>query len=140
MIVLDTNVLSELIRNRPSARVVEWVDSRDPGALAITAITVGELLYGVARLDDGVRKARLQAGVRALVQEDFADRVLAFDAAAAERYADIVADRERRGRPVSAADAQIAAICRSNDATLATRNIRDFDATGIEVVDPWAPA
>lgn len=137
MIVLDTNVLSELIRDRPSARVVDWVDSRDAAALAIT---VGELLYGVARLDDGARKARLQAGVRALVQEDFADRVLAFDAAAAERYADIVDDRERQGRPVGAADAQIAAICHSNDATLATRNIRDFDATGIEVVDPWAPA
>ena len=138
MIVLDTNVLSELMRRAPAERVVEWVDDQDPRTLAITAVTVAELLYGVARLPAGARKDELASAVRALVREDFSDRVEPFDGVAAEHYADVVAERERRGRPISAADAQIAAICRRSDATLATRNTRDFEATGVEVIDPWA--
>jgi toxin FitB len=85
MIVLHTNVLSELMRRRPTARVVSWVDAQDARALAITAVTVADLLCGVARLADGVRKTKLAAAVNALVREDFSDRVLAFDAAAARR-------------------------------------------------------
>jgi predicted nucleic acid-binding protein len=138
MIVLDTNVLSELMRRRPAARVVRWVDEQDASALAITAVTVAELLYGVARLADGARKTELAAAVGALVREDFAGRVLPFDAAAAEHYAELVAERERQGRPISTADGQIAAICRCHGTRLATRNVRDFDATGITVLDPWA--
>ena|SRR5215217_1106778 len=138
MIVLDTNVLSELMRRRPTARVVRWVDEQDASGLAITAVTVAELLYGVARLADGARKTKLVAAVEALVREDFAGRVLPFDTAAAEHYADLVADRERQGRPVSVSDGQIAAICRCHGTRLATRNVRDFDATGITVLDPWA--
>lgn len=137
MIVLDTNVLSELIRSRSDARVVEWVDRQDAGTLAITSITVAELLYGVARLADGVRKAELSSAVRGLVRDDFSGRVLAFDGPAAEHYAELVAEREGQGRPVGIADAQIAAVCRHHDATLATRNTRDFDSTGIAIVDPW---
>ncbi len=137
MIVLDTNVLSELMRRAPEQRVVEWVDDHAVSALAITAVTVAELLYGVARLPAGARKDDLAAAIGALVRDDFADRVEPFDASAAEHYADIVATRERQGRPISAADAQIAAICRRRGASLATRNIRDFDATGIELLDPW---
>jgi hypothetical protein len=138
MIVLDTNVVSELMRSRPAARVLRWVDDQSADALAITAVTAAELLYGVARLADGARKVELATAVGALVREDFSGRVLPFDAAAAEHYADLVADRERQGRPVSALDGQIAAICRSRGAQLATRNVRDFDATGIGVIDPWA--
>ena len=137
MIVLDTNVLSELMRSRPAARVVEWVDGHGAQTLAITSITVAELLYGVARLRQSKRKGHLAAAIEALVHEDFADRVLAFDGPAAEHYADIVAERERQGRPISTADAQIAAICCSHDASLATRNVRDFDAAGLTVLDPW---
>jgi toxin FitB len=137
MIVLDTNVLSELMRKQPEERVMRWIDDQDTGGLAITSITVAELLYGVARLADGVRKNELDAAVRALVRDDFAGRVLPFDTAAAEHYADLVAERERRGRPVSNADGQIAAICSHHGATLATRNVRDFDTTGIGVLDPW---
>lgn len=139
MIVLDTNVLSELIRSRSEARVVDWVDEQDAQLLAVTSITVAELLYGVARLADGARKTKLSAAVQALVRDDFSGRVLAFDGPAAERYAELVAERERNGRPISVADAQIAAICRHHDATLATRNTRDFDSTGIGIVDPWHP-
>jgi len=138
MIVLDTNVLSELMRRRPTARVVRWVDEQDASGLAITAVTVAELLYGVARLADGARKTKLAAAVEALVREDFAGRVLPFDTAAAEHYADLAADRERQGRPVSVSDGQIAAICRCHGTRLATRNVHDFDATGITVLDPWA--
>jgi toxin FitB len=138
VIVLDTNVLSELMRRRPAARVVRWVDEQDASALAITAVTVAELLYGVARLADGARKTELAAAVEALVREDFAGRVLPFDAAAAEHYAELVAERERQGRPVSTSDGQIAAICRCHGTRLATRNVRDFEATGITVLDPWA--
>jgi predicted nucleic acid-binding protein len=137
MIVLDTNVLSELMRERPAASVVEWLDTQDTGSLAITAITVAELLYGVVRLHDGARKTRLAAAVGALVDEDFDGRVLPFDAAAAVHYAEVVSDRERHGRPIGTADAQIAAIARSHDAALATRNVRDFEATGVEILDPW---
>jgi len=138
MIVLDTNVLSELIRRRPAPRVVEWVDAQDANALAITAVTAAELLYGVARLDDGARKRRLAGAVRALVEEDFAGSVLPFDAAAADHYADLVVACERNGRPISSADGQIAAICRGRGAQLATRNGRDFEASGVELLDPWA--
>jgi toxin FitB len=137
MIVLDTNVLSELIRRRPAPRVVEWVDEQDASTLAITSITAAELLYGVARLRDGARKAKLAAAVQALVREDFSGRVLPFDIAAAEQYAALVSGREQQGRPVSAADGQIAAICRHHGARLATRNVRDFEASGIDVLDPW---
>ncbi|HMJ02322.1 MAG TPA: type II toxin-antitoxin system VapC family toxin [Conexibacter sp.] len=140
MIVLDTNVLSELMRRRPATRVVRWVDGQDASALAITAVTVAELLYGVARLADGARKAELAAAVNALVQEDFSGRVLSFDAVAAVHYAELVVERDRNGRPISLADGQIAAICRSHDARLATRNVRDFEATGIAILDPWRAA
>jgi predicted nucleic acid-binding protein len=138
VIVLDTNVLSELMRRRPAPQVIAWVDEQDASALAITAITVAELLYGVARLRTSARKTKLAAAVQGIVRDDFAGRVLPFDVAAAERYAGIVSRRERQGRPVSAADGQIAAICVDRGARLATRNVRDFEATGVELLDPWA--
>jgi predicted nucleic acid-binding protein len=138
MIVLDTNVISELMRKRPTRRVLTWVDAQSAGDLAITSVTAAELLYGIARLDDGARKRELGDAVRLLVHEDLAGRVLPFDVPAAEHYADLVADRERHGRPITSADGQIAAICRRHDATLATRNTRDFEATGVELLDPWA--
>lgn len=137
MIVLDTNVLSELMRRRPDPAVVAWVDGQDAGRLAITAITAAELRYGVARLSSGVRKARLESAVRALLNVDFSGRVLRFDGAAADLYGDLVAECDRAGRPIGAADAQIAAICRCQVARLATRNVRDFEATGVDVLDPW---
>ena len=140
MIVLDTSVLSELMRRRPATRVLRWVDEQDANVLAITAVTVAELLYGVARLADGARKAELASAVDALVREDFSGRVLPFDAAAAGHYAALVAGRDRNGRPISVADGQIAAICRCHDARLATRNVRDFAATGVTVLDPWDAA
>jgi predicted nucleic acid-binding protein len=137
MIVLDTNVLSELARKEPEMSVVEWLDSLPIDEVATTTITAGELLYGVARLPDGHRKATLTAAVHALIDDDFHGRVVPFDALAAAMYAPVVCDREKLGRPISAADAQVAAICRARRATLATRNTKDFADTGIELVNPW---
>ena len=138
MILLDTNVLSELIRPEPDERVTQLLDSLDAAAVATTAITAAELLYGVARLPAGRRKKRgLSEAIHGLIEEDLDGRVEAFDATAATHYADLLSDRERAGRPISAADAQIAAICRKLRATLATRNTGDFKDTGIELLDPW---
>jgi toxin FitB len=139
VIVLDTNVVSELTRRLPAPGVIAWVDSLVASEVAITAITAAELLYGVARLPSGHRQRELAAAVRLLLSGDFRGRVLPFDEAAAERYADIVTGRERLGRPIGVPDAQIAAICRAADATLATRNTDDFEETGIQLINPWKP-
>jgi len=137
VIVLDTNVVSELIRTAPAHQVLAWVDARPALTLAITAVTAAELLYGVARLPRGRRASLLADAVRDVLEVDFAGRVLPFDLIAATHYADIVTAREQVGRPISAADAQIAATCRSHGCGLATRNERDFDGVGIDVVNPW---
>jgi predicted nucleic acid-binding protein len=137
VILLDTNVLSEFIRPKPDEGVKRWLDSLDAAAIATTAITAAELLYGVARLPEGRRKKQLSESVRGLIDEDLNGRVEPFDATAATHYADLVSDRETAGRPISVADAQIAAICRKLGATLATRNARDFEGTGVEILDPW---
>jgi toxin FitB len=136
VIVLDTNVVSELMRSAPAPDVVAWLCGHAPGSLATTAITVAEIRFGLARLPAGRRADHL----RQLAEEvlaSFPAQILPFDAAAAAVYGDIAADRERGGHPVAALDAQIAAICRIRAAALATRNTRDFVATGIELVDPW---
>lgn len=140
MIVLDTNVLSELMRAQPDAGVLAWLDRQASHALSLTAVTVAELQYGIERLPEGRRKAALHDAARAMLEQDFAGRVLAFDEAAALQYGPLVAAREAMGRPISVADAQIAAICRRHGAPLATRNGRDVEATGLEVIDPWHAA
>jgi predicted nucleic acid-binding protein len=137
VIVLDTNVLSEIIRPEPDERVMSWLDSLDPATVATTAVTAAELLYGVARLPDGRRKAALSEAIRELIAEDLDGRVEPFDATAAAHYASLVNDREIDGSPIGMADAQIAAICRALGATLATRNTTDFEGVGIELVNPW---
>ena len=137
MIVLDTNVVSELMRKVPAPDVIRWVDAFSPADVFITAVTAAELMYGVARLPEGRRKQDLSVKVGALLAEDFADQVLPFDGLAAVHYADIVALRERAGRPISMADAQTAAICRQWAADVATRNVADFIDTGVCVVNPW---
>jgi len=136
VIVVDTNVASELMRPSPSKAVVAWVRATPAWHLHTTAITVAEVLYGVRRLADSSRRTLLDTTAREVFSA-FADRVLGFDERAAEQYADIVTDRESTGRPISGFDAQIAAICRVHGATLATRNAKDFHGTGIAILDPW---
>jgi toxin FitB len=137
VIVLDTNVISELARQVPDSGVLYWLDSLEASEVATTAITAAELRYGVARLPGGRRKRELAVVIRGILAEDFHGRVLPFDERASVRYAEVVTGRQQIGRPIGVADAQIAAICRDLGATLATRNIPDFEETGIELVDPW---
>jgi len=137
VIVLDTNVISELSRQAPDPGVLYWLDSLEVPDVATTAVTAAELRYGVARLPDGHRKRELTVIIQGVLAEDFYGRVLPFDERASVRYADIVTGRERIGRPIGVADAQIAAICRDLGAVLATRNTDDFEETGIELIDPW---
>jgi predicted nucleic acid-binding protein len=137
VIVLDTNVISELARQVPDTGVLSWLDSLDISDVATTAVTAEELRYGVARLPEGHRKRELTVVIRGILSEDFHGRVLPFDDRASVRYADIVAGRGRIGRPIGVADAQIAAICRDVGAILATRNTADFEETGVELIDPW---
>ncbi|KAA2263272.1 type II toxin-antitoxin system VapC family toxin [Solihabitans fulvus] len=137
MIILDTNVLSEVIRRQPEDSVLVWLDSLLSTEVATTAVTAAELLHGVARLPDGHRKTALSGAVHALLDEDFHGRVEPFDMQAANEYAAVVSHREKLGRPIAVADAQIAAICRARQAVLATRNTKDFDDTGVDLVNPW---
>ncbi|NKB66160.1 MAG: PIN domain-containing protein [Candidatus Latescibacteria bacterium] len=137
MIVLDTNVLSELMRKSPNEPVVQWMDTQPDPSLFTTTVTQAEILYGVSLLPTGKRKQALAAAVDAMFEEDFKGRVLPFDGPAAAAYAGICADRVHLGRPISQFDAQIAAIACSRGAALATRNTPDFDACGIHVIDPW---
>jgi predicted nucleic acid-binding protein len=137
VIVLDTNVVSELMRPSPAPAVARWLAAQASGAVFLSAITEAELRYGIALLPDGKRRTALAGAVEAMVQEDFRGRVLAFDSAAAAAYAEIAAGRRQLGRPISQADAQIAAIAKSRGARLATRNTADFAECGIEVIDPW---
>lgn len=137
MIVLDTNVISELFRSRPEPRVVAWLEALADD-VAITTITLAELLAGVRRLPDGRRKADLEVAIDGAIQPYRETRsLLAFGEAAAAEYADVLVARERAGMPISMADAQIAAICRAHRAVCATRNTRDFAQIGVELVDPW---
>lgn len=140
MIVLDTNVVSELMRQAPEPDVVNWVDSFPTVEVFVTAVTAAELMYGVARLPNGSRKRELHVRVEELLAEDFRDQILPFDALSATHYADIVAAREHAGRPISMADGQIAAICRNWSARLATRTVSDFINTGVDTINPWDSA
>jgi toxin FitB len=136
VIIVDTDVVSELMRPDPSPAVVDWVESRPPRDLYTTAITAAEIRYGIERLPASQRR-ELLAATAAEVFATFGEHVLPFDNRAAARYGRIVADRERSGAPIRGFDAQIAAIGRLHDATVATRNGKDFNGTGVEVVDPW---
>jgi hypothetical protein len=137
VIVLDTNVVSELMRPVPNPAVLAWVDAQSDRDLWLCSVVVSELLYGLARLPMGSRRAQLTQAFEAMLAEDFAGRVLAFDLPAAVVYADLLSTREQQGQPLAMADAQIAATCLAHGARLATRNVRDFEGLGLSWVNPW---
>ena len=137
MIVLDTNVISELMRPAPADAVRDWVAASPATTLYTTTITQAEILYGLALLTEGRRRSDLTNAAKQMFAEDFADRLLAFDRAAAEAFAAIAAARRGQGRPIAALNAQIAAIAASQGAELATRNVGDFLDCGIQVINPW---
>ena len=138
MIVLDTNVLSELLKPEPEPRVLDWSDRHDPERLFTTAISEAEMRYGVARMPGGRRRAALETVVDRILNHVFAGRVLPFDSDAARRYAEIATARAAGGRIVTPFDIQIAAIAQARAAPVATRDTRDFAGYGVEVINPSA--
>lgn len=137
MVVLDTNVLSELMKPDPDEAVLDWVAARPPLGLFTTSIAQAEILHGILLLPGGKRRAALEAAAQAMFEEDFAGRILSFGPHAAPAYARIAVRRRRAGKPISQFDAQIAAVARCTGATIATRNVADFEGCGVDVVDPW---
>lgn len=137
MIVLDTNVVSELLRPSPSIHVESWLASKVASSVYFTAVGEAELRYGLAVLPSGKRRDSLAQVIEEILAEDFRDRILVFDRQAARFYAVIAAQRRTEGRPISSFDCQIAAITRAHNAALATRNEKDFQGCGVEVINPW---
>ena len=137
MIILDTNVLSALMRTVPEAPVVAWLDSQPAESVWITSITLFEAYLGLALLPSGRRRQTLEAAFARLLKEDLENRVLDFDSAAATEAASLAAARQKNGRQVDMRDTQIAGIALARRATLATRNVRHFTDLKILLVDPW---
>jgi predicted nucleic acid-binding protein len=137
MIVLDTNVISELMRPTPDARVMAWMAQQPMAGLFTMTVTQAEIFYGLALLPQGRRRDDLVVAAQQMFDVDLAGRVLSFDIDAAMIYAEIAAGRRRIGKPINQIDAQIAAVARSRGAQLATRNVPDFVDCEIVVVNPW---
>jgi predicted nucleic acid-binding protein len=138
MIILDTNVLSALMRKAPEASVVTWLDHQPSESVWITSITLFEARLGLALLPKGRRQQTLLAAFARLLEEDLENRVVDFDSAAATEAASLAAERQKAGRPVDIRDTQIAGIALARHATLATRNVRHFADLKVPVIDPWA--
>jgi len=136
VIIVDTNVLSELMKPSPEPAVRDWARAQDAEELHTTAISLAEIRYGIERLPSGRRRDLLRTTADEVFAA-FADQILPFDATAAQDYATIVTTRDEAGFPIDGFDAQIAAICSLHEGTLATRNVKDFRDTGIHVTNPW---
>ena len=137
MLILDTNVVSELMRPAPNSAIASWVAERATSSVFLTAVTEAELRLGLAIMPPGKRRNELVAGLERMLMTGFANRILPFDSSAARAYARIAAARRRRGRPPAQADCQIAAIARARSMAVATRNVRHFEDMGIDVFNPW---
>ena len=138
MIVLDTNVLSSLMRREPDAIAKAWLDQQSRESVWTTAITIFEISFGLALLQSSRRKDRLELSFSRMIAEDFQGRVLSFDEEAARRAGLLAAERRRMGTTPEFRDIEIAAIVLSREATLATHNVRHFQDLGIELIDPWS--
>ncbi len=137
MIVLDTNVLSEILRANPEPLVLDWVANQPRASLFTTTITKGEILYGIRLLADGKRRRGLWEAAQKIFSDDFERQVLSFDSDAADMYGEIAAARRLAGKPISQFDAMIVSMARAHGASLATRNVRDFEDCGVQIVNPW---
>lgn len=138
MIVLDTNVISALMRREPDPAMIAWLDGLPVESVWITSITVFEVRFGLDLLAAGRRRRQLEEAFAKALEEDFEGRVLSFDRAAAEAAAEIAARERRMGRTIEIRDVQIAGIAAARKATLATRNVRHFEGLGVNLVNPWA--
>jgi len=137
MVILDTNVISEIMKASPSPRVMEWWSRQQSAELFTTTVTVAEILYGIEILPKGKRRDSLRAEAEVAFMQDFAGRILPFDDEGAREFPAIAASRRAQGRPIAALDTQIAAIALSRRATVATRNTADFEGYGVPLVNPW---
>ncbi|MGY9037492.1 MAG: PIN domain-containing protein [Rhodobacterales bacterium] len=137
MIILDTNVISELLRPAPEPKVEQWLSAQDGLNVYLTSISEAELRYGLAIMGNGKRRAALVDAVDSILREDLAGRILPFDSAAAQSYAAISAARRSAGRPIAQADCQIASIAHTRGASVATRNTPDFEGCDIDLINPW---
>ena len=137
MIIIDTNVISELLRPTPEPAVEVWLGEQDGLSIYLTAISEAELRYGVAIMTSGKRRDGLGNAIDHILRDDMAGRILPFDSAAARAYADIADTRRSAGKQISQADCQIAAIARAHNAPVATRNTPDFEDCGIDLINPW---
>jgi hypothetical protein len=140
MILLDTNVVSEVMRTTPAQAVLEWLNEQASSALYVSTITIGEIAYGLHILPDGKRRYGLNERFERFVALAFAQRVLAYDEPAARVYGEVMGVRKALGRPMSAPDGQIAAIARCHHLIVATRNVADFEHCGIDVLNPFEAA
>jgi len=139
MIIVDTNVVAEMMRASPAQEVVSWLNDQDAATLFLTTITIGEIGYGLEILPRGKRRLQLEQGFERVVAEAFAGRILAFDEEAARHYGVVMGRRKEIGRPLGVLDGQIASIARASGFAVATRNARDFDEVGVEVINPFEP-
>ena len=137
MLVLDTNVLSEVLRPEPDAGIKAWLRSQAAASVFTTAITQAEIMYGIAIMPKGQRQATLLTVATLIFEDEFRGRVLSFDSDAADIYAAIASGRRQAGQPISLPDGQIAAITQARGGRLATRNVSDFANCGIDIVNPW---
>ena len=137
MIVLDTNVISEPLRQAPESRVIEWIDAQPIETLYLSAITVAELRFGVAALPAGKRRDRLQESLEKRALPLFAGRVLSFDMSASHSYGELMAKARTAGLAIGTADGYIAAIAAANGMMVATRDVSPFEAFGVAVINPW---
>lgn len=138
MLILDTNVISEILRSEPNNSVVAWFESQPRDQLFTTAITQGEILCGIALLPDGNHREKLSRIAQLIFDEDLEGHILAFGTDASTHYADLVAGRKVAGQPISQFDAMILSIARLHGASIATRNTPDFEGCGVELINPWA--
>ncbi len=138
MILLDTNVVSEIMKRQPDPHVAAFIDAQPLGRLFVPSLVMAELRHGIARLQEGRRRAAIEADFEAFCRLGFASRILSFDDRCATGYAHARSAREQAGRPVAVLDALIGGMALAHGATLATRNIVDFDGYGLALVDPWA--
>jgi len=137
VILLDTNVISEVMRPQPAPVVTDWLNAMDAGRLHVSAVTIGEIEFGLDNLPAGRRREALRSRFDTFLARAFVDRILDYDDRAARHYGWIMGEQRRSGRPVSAPDGQIAAIATVHGMTIATRNIRDFSACGLALINPW---
>jgi len=137
MILLDTKVVSEVMKTQPAEAVVAWLNGQDSERLYVSAVTIGEIAYGLRILPDGKRRSGLRERFERFVLLAFDQRVLAYDESAARVYGELMGDRREFGLPMSVPDGQIAAIARLNHLAVATRNVLDFEHCGIDVLNPF---